>query len=163
MNNECQVQVDFSKPKSIIRLLCQRSTVKYSHLTQIKNDKHQFQFKIYFLIMPITSFLSQQWIIANKQKMCEFNTSQIEESPNKDSFNHYLQDYSSPNCQFISRDKQKSSIVTRIPLYGPKAGTTQVQNYNEILEKLSSLSQFTLDQEEQSGYQKDNQQIALTK
>ncbi|CAK89787.1 unnamed protein product (macronuclear) [Paramecium tetraurelia] len=154
MNKE--FQVDFSKPK----------------YQQLDYDAKDLLFKMtaHNFLQRYTSeqclqhpFFQNNGKQQSQQKTTQFNTSQIEESPNKDSFNQYLQNYNSPNQKLISQDSKKLSIVTRTPLYGPKAVTPQVQIQNDILEELSPLSHFSLDQEQQGEQEYDNHQIANTK
>ncbi|CAD8187024.1 unnamed protein product [Paramecium pentaurelia] len=154
MNKE--FQVDFSKPK-------------YQQLDYYAKDlllnmiAHNFQQRFTSIQCLQHPFFQNNEQQQSQQKIAQFNTFQIEESPNKDSFNQYLQNYNSPNQQLLRQESKKLSIVTRTPLYGPKVGCTLIQNQNEILEELSPLTHFSLDQEEQSGQEKDDHQIAFTK
>ncbi|CAD8080710.1 unnamed protein product [Paramecium primaurelia] len=154
MNKE--FQVDFSKPKY------QQLDFDAKDLL-FKMTAPNFQQRYTSEQCLQHPFFQNNGLQQSQQQITQFNTSQIEESLNKDSFNQYLQNYNSPNQKLISQDSKKLSIVTRTPLYGPKVVTPLVQNQNDILEELSPLSHFSLDQEQQNGQEDDNHQIANTK
>ncbi|CAD8101191.1 unnamed protein product [Paramecium sonneborni] len=153
MNKE--FQIDFSKPKYqkldfdakdlLLKMLAHNYSQRYTSQQCLQHP-----------------YFQNNGSLQSQQKIQQFTNSQIQESPIKDSFNQYLQIYNSPNQKLISQDSKKLSIVTRTPLYGPKASTPMVQNQVDILEELSPLSNFSLDQEQQNSQQKDNNQIDFT-
>ncbi|CAD8093716.1 unnamed protein product [Paramecium sonneborni] len=153
MNKE--FQLDYSKPKY------QKLDFDAKDLL-FKMTAHNFQERYTSEQCLQHSFFQQNDSLQQQQKTSQLITSQIQESSIKDSFNQYLQIYNSPNQKLISQDSKKLSIVTRTPLYGPKTSTPIVQHQMDILEELSSLSHFSLDQEQQNCQDQNNNQIAFT-
>ena len=45
----------------------------------------------------------------------------------------------------MNKDSKKLSIVTRTPIYAPKASTPELPKQRSIMEELSPLSSFSLD------------------
>ncbi|CAD8080155.1 unnamed protein product [Paramecium primaurelia] len=87
----------------------------------------------------------------------------IQESPTKVSFDHYLDTYNSPDQKLMNKDGKKLSIVTRTPIYAPKASTPELPKQRSIMEELSPLSSFSLDQLNNETQKEDQFQFAITK
>ncbi|CAD8177070.1 unnamed protein product [Paramecium octaurelia] len=87
----------------------------------------------------------------------------IQDSPTKVSFDHYLDTYNSPDQKLMNKDSKKLSIVTRTPIYAPKASTPELPKQRSIMEELSPLSSFSLDQLCNETQKEDQLQFAITK
>ncbi|CAD8071966.1 unnamed protein product [Paramecium primaurelia] len=87
----------------------------------------------------------------------------IQESPTKDSFDHYLDTYNSPDQKLMNKDRKNLSIVTRTPIYAPKASTPELPKQRSIMEELSPISSFSLDQQRNESNKEDQFQFIITK
>ncbi|CAD8111067.1 unnamed protein product [Paramecium sonneborni] len=87
----------------------------------------------------------------------------IQDSPTKASFDHYLDTYNSPDQKLMNKDRKNLSIVTRTPIYAPKASTPEIPQQKSIMEELSPLSSFSLDQQRNETNKEDQFQFDITK